>query len=440
MSGYTEDPKLFKAISLGALIVYLWLLEPIPIYVTALLPLIFGVPLELISMEQLAGAYAHKFVYLFLGGFMMALAMEKWDVHKQIALRILSTVGSSKTRVLLGFIFSTGLLSMWISNTATTLMMLPMAMAIVANLEHQSKSKFPLYLLLAIAYSASIGGMGTLVGSPPNSTMAGVLSEVYGVDISFWDWMKIGLPLSILMLTILFLFFYWRLRGEHKGDKIKVDLEKKKWTKNQLKVIGVFTLVVLLWIFRKQITGINDGKFIQFGDENVAMLGTLLMFLIPAKKGEALLVWKDTKKLAWGILLLFGGGLALAKMLDINGAINAVAVLFQEFREFSLIWILLVVVAISIFGTEIMSNTAMVSVFIPVIAQFCVNNNIPLMALCMPVALAASCAFMLPAGTPPNAIVFSSGELSIAQMARTGFWLNVIGVLVVTLFSLLFIC
>lgn len=435
-SNYSEHPKEVKAISLGGLMVFFWLVEALPIYVTALLPLALAVPLDLLEAKDLAGSYAHKFVFLFLGGFSIALALEKWDVHKQIARSIISIVGSSKIRILLGFILSTGLLSMWISNTATTLIMLPMATAIVANLEKESGSKFPLFLLLAIAYSASIGGMATLVGSPPNTVMAGILGNTYGIEIDFLDWMKFGLPMSLIMLTVLFLFFFFRLRGERKGDDVEFDLEKKPWNKNQIRVSIIFLGVVLLWVARKPLinwTGIT------YGDENVAMIGTILMFIVPSTKGETLLKWKDTQKLAWGILFLFGGGLALAKMLDINGVIDSIALLFQEFESLSMILLLFVVVSISIFGTEIMSNTALVSVFIPVIAQFASNAGIPLTSLCMPVALAASCAFMLPVGTPPNAIVFSSGRLTIAQMARTGFLLNVLGVLVVVTFAMLFI-
>lgn len=435
-SNYSENPKEVKAMALGGVMVFFWLVEALPIYVTALLPLALAVPLELLKADELAGSYAHKFVFLFLGGFSLALALEKWDVHKQIARSIISFVGSSKIRILLGFILSTGLLSMWISNTATTLIMLPMATAVVTNLEKESGSKFPLFLLLAIAYSASIGGMATLVGSPPNTTMAGILEDTYGIEIDFLDWMKFGLPMSLIMLTVLFLFFFFRLRGERKGDDVEFDVEKKPWNRNQIRVSLIFLGVVLLWIVRKPLSDLTG---ITYGDENVAMIGTILMFIVPSTKGETLLKWKDTQKLAWGILFLFGGGLALAKMLDVNGVIDSIALVFQEFESLSMILLLLVVVSIAIFGTEIMSNTALVSVFIPVIAQFASNAGIPLTSLCMPVALAASCAFMLPVGTPPNAIVFSSGRLTIAQMARTGFLLNVLGVLVVVTFAMLFI-
>ncbi len=430
------DSDLWKAIALGGLIVFLWLVEALPIYVTAMLPLALAVPMGLLTTDQIAGAYANKFVFLFLGGFLLALAMEKWDVHKQIAHSILSVVGKSKTRIILGFIISTGLLSMWISNTATTLMMLPMAMAVVSNLKNESNSKFPLFLLLAIAYSASIGGMATLVGSPPNSVMAGVLSDNYGIEITFLDWMKFGLPLAIILLTMLFLFFLIRLRGEHKGGDIKIDIEKKPWSRDQIKIILIFLIVVVLWSFRKlfiEWTGIS------YGDENVAIIASIVMFIIPSSNGKPILVWKDTTKLAWGILILFGGGLALAKMLEVNGVIVEVAAMFESLSNLHISLLILVVVSISIFGTEIMSNTALVTVFIPIIAVFCTKAGIPLETLCFPVALAASCAFMLPVGTPPNAIVFASGQITIRQMARTGFVLNILAIFIVVAFAMIFI-
>ena len=426
----------WNSIAIGGMMVLFWLTEAMPIYVTALIPLALGVPLGVLTTDDIAASYAHKFIFLFLGGFVLALAMEKWDVHKQIARSIISFVGNSKARILLGFILSTGILSMWISNTATALMMLPMATAVVSNLSQNDSSRFPLYLLLSIAYSASIGGMGTLVGSPPNTSMAGILESVYGIEITFVDWMKFGIPVSILMMAVLFFFFVFRLRNENTSDRVHVELEKKRWNRDQLRIIAVFGGVVLLWMLRGPITSWTGLKY---GDENVAMLGAIMMFLITSRDGSKILVWKDTEKLAWGILLLFGGGFAMAKMFDVNGVIEEVAGLLENFENLALFWLLLVVVGITIFGTEIMSNTAMVSVFIPIIALFAQNAGIPITQLAIPVALAASCAFMLPVGTPPNAIVFSSGQLTINQMARTGLVLNLIGTVLIAIFAFLFI-
>ncbi len=432
-----EHTTFWYAIAVASLMVLFWLFEVVPIYVTALFPFVLAIPLGVLEPSDLTAAYGHRYIYLFFGGFVLSLALEKWNVHTQIAEAIIRLVGTSKARILLGFLLSTGLLSMWISNTATSLMMLPMAMAILKNIEEKNQSRFSVFLLLSVAYGASIGGIATLVGSPPNILMASLLEKDYGIEISFLEWMKYGLPLSLIMLALVYLFFILLLGKEGKEKIDSVKKEKKKWTTNQKRVILIFSSIVFLWSFRSVLTHYLP---INYSDEGVAVLGAILLFFLPGKEKETkLLDWKDTQKLPWGILILFGGGMALAKMLEINGVITELADVFKEYENLPLFIILLVLVTISIFGTEIMSNMALVSVFIPVVAAFALNTDYSVLQLCLPVTLAASCAFMLPVGTPPNAIVFSSGMLKINQMARTGFILNIIGVIVVVLFSLLFI-
>lgn len=429
--------KMWSAIGLGGLMVFFWLFEVLPIYVTALFPFIFGIPLGIIDNNQLAASYGNTNVYLFMGGFMLALALEKHDVHKQIAKRIILIVGNSKAKLLLGFILSTGLLSMWISNTATALMMLPMGLAIISSMpKKQQKSKFSLFLLLSIAYAASIGGMATLVGSPPNLLMASILkSDPYNIKIDFFEWMKIGLPLSLIMLAAVFGMFYLFL-GKERHEKLEMtELEKHPWDKTQIKVLLVFLFVVICWSFKDLFVPIIGFKY---DDYAPALFGVLLLFLIPQKENKMLLDWKDTKDLPWGILILFGGGLALAEMFKANGVIDEVSSSFMQFKEVGSIVILLIIVTIAIFGTELMSNLALVNVFVPVIAQFALQSDYSIVQLCVPVTLAASCAFMLPVGTPPNAIVFSSGEIHINQMARYGFVLNLIGVGVIVLIASLY--
>jgi len=429
--------KMWSAIALGGLMVFFWLFEVLPIYVTALFPFIFGIPLGVIDNNQLAASFGNTNVYLFMGGFMLALALEKHDVHKQIAKRIILIVGTSKAKLLLGFILSTGLLSMWISNTATALMMLPMGLAIIASMpKNQQKSKFSLFLLLSIAYSASIGGMATLVGSPPNLLMASILKEApYNIKIDFLEWMKIGLPLSLIMLGAAFGLFYFFL-GKERHEKVEMEeLEKHPWDKTQIKVLVVFLFVVICWSFKDLIitySGFN------YDDYAPAMLGVLMLFLIPHEENRMLLEWKDTKDLPWGILILFGGGLALAEMFRANGVIDAVSSNFIQFKELGTVLILLIIVTIATFGTELMSNLALVNVFVPVIAQFALQSDYSIVQLCVPVTLAASCAFMLPVGTPPNAIVFSSGEIHINQMAKYGFILNCTGVGIIVLIASLY--
>ena len=311
-----------------------------------------------------------------------------------------------------------------------------MAMAVIHGLPMEKKSKFPLYLLLAIAYGASLGGMATLVGTPPNGAMLSVLESNYGITIDFFDWMKVGLPLSIIMMAIVYGFFLLLLGKERKSKIEGFQLEKLKWTKEQIRVLVLFLVIVVLWSFRGPITNWTG---ITYRDEGPAILGAILLFVLPSTKKSKLLEWKDMKKLPWGILMLFGGGLALAKMLEVNGVITELATIFDKFDGVETFIILLVLVGIAIYGTEVMSNLALVNVFVPVVAVFALNTDYSVLQLCMPVTLAASCAFMLPISTPPNAIVFSSGQISVSQMAKVGFVLNIVGVLIVSIFSLIFI-
>ena len=429
--------KMWNAIALGGLMVFFWLFEVLPIYVTALLPFIFGIPLGVLDKGQLAAAYGDTNVYLFMGGFVLALALAKHDVHKQIAKRIINLVGNSKSRLLLGFILSTGFLSMWISNTATALMMLPMGLAILTAMPPKKrKSKFSLFLILSIAYASSIGGMATLVGSPPNLLMASILKEApYNIDIDFFEWMKIGMPVSITMLFAAFGLFYL-LMGKERHEKLELEeLSYEPWNSAQLKVILIFGVVVILWSFKKLI---NDYLNFPYDDFGPALLGAFALFIVPNKGNAMLLDWKDTKDLPWGILILFGGGLALAEMFKANGVIDAISQSFEQYAGVGTVLIMLLIVSVAIFATELMSNLAMVNVFIPVIAQFALNSDYSILQLCVPVTLGASCAFMLPVGTPPNAIVFSSGEIHINQMARYGFLLNVAAIFIIVLIASLF--
>ena len=427
----------WNAVALGGLMVFLWILEIIPIYLTALLPLVLAIPLGILKPVDLASAYGNSNVYLFLGGFILALGLEKWRVHEQIAHGILTLVGDSKPRILLGFIFSTGLISMWISNTATALMMLPMAMAIIHALPvaHQ-KSKFSLYLVLSIAYASSIGGMATLVGTPTNAQMAAILEQNYGITIGFFEWMKIALPISLFMLFITYVYFYFSL-GKERHDEHDFKIIKKPWSTEQIRVILVFGGVVLLWIFKDLI---NDLTPVKYDDENVAILGAVLLFIIPANKSQKpLLNWSDTEKLPWGILLLFGGGLALAKMLEVNGIVGLLTDVLESFNNESIFVIIVAMVAITIFASELLSNLALVVICVPIVAGFATLAGFDILQLCIPLTLAASCAFMLPMGTPPNAIVFSSGFVSMGQMARAGLVLNIIGIILISFFGIFFL-
>ncbi len=420
----TGSDRLLNASLLGGTMVVLWVLELIPIYVTALLPLIFGIPLNVIGKGQLATAYGDHNIYLFFGGFILALALEKWHVHRQIALRIISLAGRGQANILLGFLLSTGLLSMWISNTATALMMLPMALAVIGALpERYQNGKFVVFLLLSVAYGSNVGGMATLVGSPPNTQMASILGEA-GIEVDFISWMKFGMPLSIAMLILIFVIFYLFLDRGTRRKPIEFELEAKPWTVNQKRVLLVFSMLVLLWSLRKYII---DWTGIAYGDESAALFASLLLFLIPSKEGKGkLLEWSDMSRVPWGILLLFGGGLALAKVLETSGALDQVVNGMGDLKTMAYPLMLLLLLCLSIFGTEVMSNLALVTILTPILLKTAMESHYDALELCLPVALAASCAFMLPVGTPPNAIIFASGQVKISDMARYGFIVNLV--------------
>ena len=422
---------------LAGLMVVLWISEWIPVYLTALFPLLFAVPMGLLTPKDLAQCYGDANIFLFFGGFVLALGLEKWGVHEQIARRIIAVVGDKKSNILLGFILSTGMISMWISNTATALMMLPMAIAVIEAMPPSHRhSRFSVFLMLSIAYASNIGGVGTLIGSPPNTQMASILSESFQVEISFFDWMKIGMPLAILLLLLMFLIFNMLLGAERK-DVHDLHFHTLPWTKAQKRVLWIFSMVAFLWIFREVFVGWG----INYRDENAAILGALAMFLMPSGDGqkEKILRWSDTEKLPWGILLLFGGGLALAAVLEKNGVLQFLAQSFESFDGIGLVAAVLMLTTLAIFISEVLSNLAMVTLFIPVVGIFAAQTGLPLVPMAMALTLGASLAFMMPVGTPPNAIVFGSGFLRIKDMMRYGFILNLISLALISLFVILFL-
>ena len=426
-----------RAIGMSVLMLFFWVFEVVPIYVTALIPLVLCTPLGLLDPAELALAYGNNNVYLFLGGFILALALEKWGVHHQIASRILALMGSSKSKILIGFGLSSYLLSMWISNTATTLMMLPMALSIIqTQKQSDSSNRFSLLLMLTVAYASSVGGMATLVGSPPNTQMAGTLSASFDIQISFWQWMKIGLPVSLIIFTVLNIFFQIIL-GSQRNDEVVINLNQSKWTIPQKRVLIVFGLVILTWVTRGLIV---DYSGVSFKDSSVAIFGAIMLFIIPSKDSdEKLLLWRDTIKIPWGILVLFGGGIALASSLEKSHVLELIFQSASSISTWDYFYLLLLVIFISIFATELMSNLALVSVLVPIIAMLGLGMGLSVLTLCIPLTLAASCAFMMPISTPPNAIVFSSGKISIKQMAAYGFFMNIFSVLIILMYSFFFL-
>src|SRR5690554_1902657 len=417
-----------SALGLALWMVYWWITQPIPLYVTALLPIAVGVPFELIQTDILAQSYGNQMIFLFLGGFILAIGIEKWNLHEQIALTIIRMFGRTPQRILGGFMFSTAVLSMWISNTATALMMLPIAMSVIQTIPRfREKRLFSVGLLLSIAFAANIGGTATLIGTPPNIQMAGILAQEFDLTISFFEWFLIGTPFMLVMLVLTYLtvkyFFIKNASFEME------EIEPRKLDANQKRVLYLFLVVVTLWMSR---TFLNDYLPIVINDTIIALSGSILLFILPSTENRPLLIWEDLNRLPWGILFLFGGGMALAAILAEANIVNFLVEVMKPLATFPVIVLLLVLFTVALFATELMSNLALVSLIILLIGKFAVELDLPLLGISAGIALSASCAFMLPVATPPNAIVYSSNLIHIREMVRYGFVLNHIAIVVVT--------
>ena len=436
-----------------------WMTEAIPIPATALIPLVLFPILGILTMPEAAAPYANEVIYLFLGGFLLALAVERWGLHRRIALGIMIRVGSGPRQLVLGFMVATAFLSMWISNTATTPMMLPIALAVGEMLRPRRGSSsetgidptvdasgepyhFGIALMMGVAYAASIGGVATLIGTPPNAVFAGAAQEMLGVRIGFLQWMIVGVPVSVVMLPAAWaiLVFLMHRPGPTRGDADEV-LERERsglgpWSRGERIVGTVFLLTALGWLLREP-KGALPG-IATFAphvlDSTIAMTAALLLFLIPVdfRKRIFALDWHTARKAPWGILILFGGGLSLARAMDQSGLASWIGGSVAGLADVPA-WVLAMAVAtLFVLVTEVTSNTASATMAMPVMAGAAAGLGAPPLVLMSTAALAASMAFMLPVATPPNAIVFSSGYLTIPQMARVGALLNVVSVIVVT--------
>ncbi len=430
-----------------ALMVTWWITEALPVAVTALVPVVAFPLLGVVDVKETTAPYAHPLIFLFLGGFLIAKAVERWNLHRRLALNLLRLVGSSPALLIGGFMVATAILSMWLSNTATTIMMVPIALAVTGLLDKpngdatspQGSESFALALLLGIAYAASIGGLGTLIGTPPNALLAAFLSERYGVEIGFAQWMLFGVPLASLLLALTWLLLtriaFHVDRRPIAGVAMTISRELESLgplRREERLVAAVFAMVAALWILRPAIDGLVPG--VQLSDPVIAMLGGICLFVIPVslRNGEFLMNWETAKQIPWGVLILFGGGLSLASAIQASGLANWIGDILAGCSGWPLIALILLVTAVVVFLTEITSNTATASVFIPIGATLgsCISADPMLFAI--PVALAASCAFMMPVATPPNAIVYASGKIRIPQMAKAGLLLNIICILVIT--------
>ena len=425
-----------------------WITEAVSISVTALLPLLLFPLLDILPIAEVGANYGSPIIFLFFGGFVMALALEKVNLHKRIALTIINITGTTPDKVVLGFMIATAALSMWISNTASTVVMLPIAMSVIGLLLNdedgftKKDSNFALSVMLGIAFSANAGGIATVIGTPPNSVMIGLLENEYNIEISFLKWMVIGVPFSAVLLIISYLVLVkWmfpsgKLKFAASKNVIKDELTKLGPMGGKEKmVLIIFGVTVFLWIFRTLINKILPDMGLS--DTIISMLAAISLFAIPynLKKGDFLIHWGDTHKLAWGILILFGGGLALAKGMNVSGIVDLVANGIAS-SDISILVTAILLIILMLFMTELMSNVALVAVLAPVVAGIAIGLEIPILYLLIPVTIASSCAFMLPMATPPNAIVFASGYIKVHQMARVGLILNLISVaLLVILFQ-----
>lgn len=424
-----------------------WITEAIPIAATALLPIILFPLTGGLNIKATTVPYGSPMIFLFIGGFIIAIAIERWNLHKRIAMKIIKAMGTESTRIVLGFMVATALLSMWISNTATTLMMMPIGLAVIAQLtefirahhgEAGSEVVFGKGLMLSIAYSASIGGMATLIGTPTNVVFSGVARQIYDVEIAFAEWMLFGLPVSILLLGIGW-WYMTRIAFPLKelkipGAKDEIDrqlAELGKMSYEEKWVLTVFSITAFCWITRSFILNkFNPG----INDTVIAISGALVLFLIPARSanGEKLLDWESAVKLPWGIILLFGGGLSLAAGFKESGLADWIGSQMSLLEGISLILIFAFLIAVVNFLTEITSNVATASMILPILAGMAVAIDVHPFGLMIAACVAASCAFMLPVATPPNAVIFGSGYLHMEDMIRAGIWMNIISIIILT--------
>jgi sodium-dependent dicarboxylate transporter 2/3/5 len=422
-----------------------WLIEAIPMAVTALLPILLFPLYEILTLQQVTASYGNPIIYLFFGGFVIALAMQKTGLHKRIALSIIKVTGSSSATIIAGFMIATAFISMWVSNTATTLMMTPIAFSLLQfifgeekQLKHLDKAdaNFTIALMLGIAYAANVGGIATIIGTPPNAVLIGYYQEQYNYDVTFAQWLVIGLPVSLLMLLVCWLVLtkvVYRSNTNSVNKALQIITQKHQElgaiTKSEVIVIVISLITIFLWMFKKYL-GL---AFIS--DTAVAIFASVMLFIAPSGKSDnkGLLNWEDTKALPWGILLLFGGGLSIAAAMTSTGLVNYFVNEMSAVQQYGLLAFVFIIVIFTIMVTEVMSNVALTTMLVPIIAGVATAFAMPISSLIIPIAISSSCAFMLPMASPPNAIVFSSNYLKISHMVRAGVLLNFIAVILVSL-------
>ena len=442
--GEMSDPAWATA-AVGTLMAIWWITEALPIPVTALLPIPLFPLLSIGTISETTTPFANPLIFLFMGGFMIALAMQRWNLHRRIALSIISHVGTRPSAIIFGFMLASAFLSMWVSNTATALMMLPIAMSVV-NLskrlpttstgDKRALRHFAIALVLAIAYACNIGGMGTLIGTPPNALLAAFVLDNYGLEIGFAQWMLLGVPLVIVGLPMAYLILT-RLTfpvdvPELPGGRDLIERERAKlgpMSREEWSVAVVFCLTALLWMFRQPLQNFLPG----LSDAGIAIAAGIALVVIPSdlRRGRFLLDWESIEKLPWGILILFGGGLSLAAAFTRTGLDESIGLLVVGFEAWPTLLLLALSVMVILLLTEMTSNTATAAAFLPILAAAAIGIGENPLLFVIPAALAASCAFMLPVATPPNAIVYGSGLLTVPMMVRAGVWPNLIFIVIV---------
>lgn len=439
-------PEAFQVLAVTAWVAIWWVTEAVNIAVTALLVIVLFPLTGALDISSTTAAFGHKYIFLYIGGFMLAIAIEKWNLHRRIALNIISIIGTNVTNIILGFMVATAFLSMWISNTATSVMMLPIGMAIVSqfksgreNSEKLNKD-FGKALMLSIAYSASIGGIATLIGTPPNLVFAGIVSETYQIDISFIQWFIFGAPISIILLFLAWKYmtkYAFNFKGvSFPGGIDEINRLKKELgpiTKEEKYVLVVFSLTAFCWITRSFILQkVNPN----IDDTIIAMTAGISLFIIPSShSNKSIINWKEAVKMPWGIIMLFGGGMALAQAFQSTGLALWIGSQLTLIEGMSLILVILILIASVNFLTEMTSNLATTAMLLPILAPLALAMNLHPYMLMVSATLAASCAFMLPVATPPNAVVFGSGYLHIPDMIRTGIWMNILSIIIITIMT-----
>ena len=451
-SGAPDDlsPVGWTTAALGMLMAVWWATEAVPIAITALLPLVCFPLFGVANIQDTAAPYSNKVIYLFLGGFIVAFAMQRWNLHRRIALGVLQHVGGNGRSLVAGFMLASAVISMWVMNTSTTMMLLPVAVSIitvihksVAGLDEKAKADFQYALLLGVAYGATIGGMATLVGTAPNAMLAAFMLENYGTEIDFASWMLVGLPLSAAMLPLAWLALTrivfkvdFKTCGEGRAALQRMHDDLGRISVPEIRVAIVFTVMALAWVGRPLLTQLPGLSALD--DSGIAMAGAVALFLIPSgdKRDPLLLRWKYAERLPWSVLILFGGGLTLAGAVSRTGLAEWLGGNLQAIGMLPLALLVIIAAAMIVFVTELTSNIATTATFLPVVGAIAIETGVDPIVLTVPVTLAASCAFMLPVATPPNAIVFGSGLLTIPKMVRAGIALNIIGVVLVSLVAL----